>query len=162
DDARVTSTGMVVGTPGYLSPELLEGGEPSEAGDWWGWAALLAFAATGRPPFGVRPVQAVLARVRAGQADLDGLDPRTTRALRAALAVGREMLSAPQRQRAVLRLPAAGDTDLPAYPAPPDAVTALTGPPQSVAEQRGGDASPSDATQLLASDGRTAVMPLPD
>src|SRR5690606_12013386 len=41
DEARVTSTGLVAGTPGYLSPELLEGGEPSQAADWWGWAALL-------------------------------------------------------------------------------------------------------------------------
>ncbi|NTW41667.1 MAG: serine/threonine protein kinase, partial [Cellulomonadaceae bacterium] len=59
EDARVTSTGLVAGTPGYLSPQMLEGAEPTEATDWWGWAALLAFAATGRPPFGVRPLAAV-------------------------------------------------------------------------------------------------------
>ena len=29
EDARVTSTGLVAGTPGYLAPELLEGGQPS-------------------------------------------------------------------------------------------------------------------------------------
>ncbi|HEY3438502.1 MAG TPA: serine/threonine-protein kinase, partial [Actinotalea sp.] len=87
DDARVTSTGLVVGTPGYLSPELLEGGEPSIAGDWWGWAAVLAFAATGRPPFGARPLASVLARARSGAADLDGLDARTTAVLRSALQV---------------------------------------------------------------------------
>ncbi|KGM11136.1 serine/threonine-protein kinase, partial [Cellulomonas carbonis] len=74
DDARVTSTGMVVGTPGYLSPELLEGAEAGPEADWWGWAAVLAFAATGRPPFGAAPVQAVVARVRSGEVDLAGLD----------------------------------------------------------------------------------------
>ncbi|MBX9244470.1 serine/threonine protein kinase, partial [Actinotalea ferrariae] len=74
DDLRVTSTGLVMGTPGYLAPELLEGAAPSEDGDWWSWAALLALAATGRPPFGGPPLQAVLARARAGEPDLDGLD----------------------------------------------------------------------------------------
>ncbi|WP_250447964.1 serine/threonine-protein kinase, partial [Actinotalea sp. C106] len=86
EDPRVTSVGMVVGTPGYLSPELLEGGEPGEAADWWGWAAVLAFAATGRPPFGHRPVQSVLARAREGRPDLEGVPPRTQATLRAALA----------------------------------------------------------------------------
>ncbi|NLF06019.1 MAG: serine/threonine protein kinase, partial [Actinomycetales bacterium] len=52
DDARLTSTGIVLGTPGYLAPELLDGAEPTEDSDWWGWAAVLAFAATGREPFG--------------------------------------------------------------------------------------------------------------
>ncbi|MBE7699230.1 protein kinase [Oerskovia sp. Sa1BUA8] len=85
DEARATSTGLVMGTPGYLAPELLEGAAPSANSDWWGWAALLAFAATGRPPFGMRPVEAVLARARTGEADLDGLEPRTAAALAAAL-----------------------------------------------------------------------------
>ena len=85
DSAQVTSAGLVVGTPGYLAPELLDGDEPSPATDLWGMAAVLAFAATGRPPFGTRPLQAVLARARTGEADLDGLGPLTADALRRAL-----------------------------------------------------------------------------
>ena len=81
EDARVTTAGNVAGTPGYLSPELLSGAEPDEAADWWGWAATVAFAATGRPPFGIRPLAAVLARVRTADADLDGLDAATAAAL---------------------------------------------------------------------------------
>jgi len=73
DDSRLTSTGIVLGTPGYLAPELLDGAEPDESSDWWGWAAVLAFAATGREPFGSRPVEAVLARARSGEVDLDGV-----------------------------------------------------------------------------------------
>ncbi len=86
DDARVTSVGLVAGTPGYLPPELLDGAAPSSTSDWWGWAAVLAFAATGRAPFGVRPVEVVLARARSGEPDLVGLGPLTAQALRSALA----------------------------------------------------------------------------
>ena len=112
EDARVTSTGLVIGTPGYLSPELLEGGEPSTAGDWWGWAALLAFAATGRPPFGVRPLQAVLARARSGDADLEGLDRRTSSVLRSALAVDPSRRASPEQVVAELSRAADGEPDV--------------------------------------------------
>lgn len=86
DDARVTSTGLVIGTPGYLAPELLDGAEPGADSDWWGWAALLAFAATGRAPFGLKPLEQVLARARSGDPDLAGVGPLTAGALRGALA----------------------------------------------------------------------------
>lgn len=84
-DARATRTGFVMGTPGYLAPELLDGAEPGPDTDWWSWAAVLAFSGTGRAPFGVRPTELVLRRSRHGQADLDGLPARTRRALDAAL-----------------------------------------------------------------------------
>ena len=78
-------TGLVMGTPGYLAPEIVEGAEVSEATDWWGWAATLAFAATGRPPFGRGPMEAVLARVARGESDLHDTDPDLRPLLRAAL-----------------------------------------------------------------------------
>ncbi|PZR51624.1 serine/threonine protein kinase [Xylanimonas oleitrophica] len=83
--AALTSPGFVIGTPGYLAPELLDGGAPTPESDWWSWAALLAFAATGRSPFGVRPTELVLRRSREGRADLVGLPARTARALAGAL-----------------------------------------------------------------------------
>src|SRR6476469_2127708 len=85
DDIRLTMTGLVMGTPGYLSPEVLEGAPVTEATDWWGWAATLAFAASGTPPFGRGPMDAVLDRVRRGRADLSGVDPRLQPLLYAAL-----------------------------------------------------------------------------
>lgn len=84
-DTRTTSTGFVMGTPGYIAPELLDGGAPVAETDWWSWAALLSFAATGRSPFGVRPTELVLRRSREGRPDLHGLPPRTARALAGAL-----------------------------------------------------------------------------
>ena len=85
DDARLTSTGLVMGTPGYLSPELVEGAPVSTSTDWWGWAATLAFAAQGEPPFGRGPMPAVLDRVTRGQANLTGVDARLRPLLAAAL-----------------------------------------------------------------------------
>ncbi|GAB2467607.1 serine/threonine-protein kinase [Xylanimonas ulmi] len=81
----LTTPGFVIGTPGYLAPELIDGGAPTPDSDWWSWAALLAFAATGRSPFGVRPTDLVLRRSREGRADLVGLPARTARALAGAL-----------------------------------------------------------------------------
>ena len=85
DDVRHTVGGLVMGTPGYLSPELVEGAEITDATDWWGWAATITYAASGRPPFGRSRMDAVLSRVRAGDVDLDGVDPRLVPLLRASL-----------------------------------------------------------------------------
>jgi serine/threonine protein kinase len=85
DDLRLTATGLVIGTPGYVSPELIEGAAVTESADWWGWAATVVFAATGRRPFGRGPFEAVLHRVQAGKADLEGIDPRLAPLLAAAL-----------------------------------------------------------------------------
>jgi serine/threonine protein kinase len=87
DDIRITSTGLVMGTPGYLSPEVISGEPVTEATDWWGWAATLAFAATGRPPFGRGPMDVVIDRVRRGACDLADADERLLPLLLAALSV---------------------------------------------------------------------------
>lgn len=85
DDVRLTMTGMVMGTPGYLSPEVVEGGAVTRATDQWGWAATLAFAASGQPPFGRGPMPVVLDRVVRGRTQLDGVDPQLRPLLAAAL-----------------------------------------------------------------------------
>ena len=52
DATRLTQTGLVMGTPGYLAPEVIEGQPSSPASDVHSWGATMAFAATGRAPFG--------------------------------------------------------------------------------------------------------------
>ncbi|MDM7830485.1 serine/threonine-protein kinase [Cellulomonas edaphi] len=112
DTAPLTSAGLVIGTPGYLAPELLDGDEPSAGSDLWGWAAVLAFAATGRPPFGARPVEAVLARARTGEVDVDGLGALTAATLRGALEPDPALRTDPQDVIAALTTVAA-EGDLP-------------------------------------------------
>lgn len=84
-ESHVTRTGLVMGTPGFIAPEIIEGGDSDELTDWWSVAAVLAFAATGKPVFGTKPMMAVLERAASGNADLTGLPPRTMAAFRKAL-----------------------------------------------------------------------------
>ncbi|SNU01424.1 Protein kinase domain-containing protein [Ruaniaceae bacterium KH17] len=85
DDTRLTQTGMVTGTPGYLDPEVINGGEVTSTCDWWSWAAVLAYAATGRAPYGSGPALTVIKRMSDHVVDLDGVDPLIATAIRAAL-----------------------------------------------------------------------------
>ena len=84
-ESHVTRTGLVMGTPGFIAPEIIDGAESDETTDWWSTSAVLAFAATGQPVFGSKPMMAVLERAAAGNANLSGLPPRTTAAFRSAL-----------------------------------------------------------------------------
>ncbi|MBL0747271.1 serine/threonine protein kinase [Nocardioides baculatus] len=75
EDSRITMTGWLLGTPGYLAPEILYGDDATAASDVHAWAATLAYAGTGRAPFGRGPSVAIMDRVRRGEHDLSGLDP---------------------------------------------------------------------------------------
>lgn len=46
-----SATGQLKGTPRWMAPELFRGYRATPAVDVWAWAALVLFAATGRPPF---------------------------------------------------------------------------------------------------------------
>ncbi|MDO4913659.1 MAG: serine/threonine-protein kinase, partial [Bifidobacteriaceae bacterium] len=84
-ESHVTRTGLVMGTPGFIAPEIINGSDSSEATDWWSLSSVLAFAATGKPVFGTKPMMAVLEREASGNAQLTGLPPHTMQAFRAAL-----------------------------------------------------------------------------
>ncbi len=73
DDPRLTHTGWLLGTPGYLAPEILYGDDATPASDVHSWGATVAFAGTGAPPFGRGPTLAIMDRVRRGEHRLDGL-----------------------------------------------------------------------------------------
>src|SRR5689334_17954778 len=50
-DDQLTQTGFMTGTPGYLSPELARGGDPTSASDVWALGATLFYAVEGHPPY---------------------------------------------------------------------------------------------------------------
>ena len=47
---RLTSTGVIIGSPGWIAPERLKGDDATPASDVWAWGACVAYAFTGRPP----------------------------------------------------------------------------------------------------------------
>ncbi len=75
DDPKLTHTGWLLGTPGYLAPEILLGQDATIASDVHSWAATVAFAGLGRAPFGGGPGMAIMDRVRRGEHDLGDLPP---------------------------------------------------------------------------------------
>ena len=85
DDIRLTQTGWLLGTPGYLAPEILYGDEATPAADVHAWAATVAYAASGRAPYGRGPAMAVMDRTRRGQHDLADIEQPLADVLAAAL-----------------------------------------------------------------------------
>ena len=75
EDPRLTHTGWLLGTPGYLAPEILYGDDATTSSDVHSWAATVVFAATGQPPFGRGPAMAIMDRVRRGEHDLSAVPP---------------------------------------------------------------------------------------
>ncbi|XVQ84558.1 serine/threonine-protein kinase [Microbispora siamensis] len=73
ESASVTASGAVVGTPGYLAPEVLEGREAGPEADVFAWGATLAFASSGRQPYGTGPAAAIAYRVVHREPDLSGV-----------------------------------------------------------------------------------------
>ncbi|MET9549744.1 protein kinase [Streptomyces sp. NPDC006627] len=74
DATALTAAGMVVGTPGFMAPEQIEGGHAVvPASDVFTLGAVLCFAATGRGPFDDQELASVIFRIARGDADLTGV-----------------------------------------------------------------------------------------
>jgi predicted Ser/Thr protein kinase len=84
---RLTQAGMVMGTPGYLAPEVIEGQPSTGASDVHSWGATVAYAATGRQPYGTGTFQTIFFRVLQGKAELSGIPSSLLPAVKGALSV---------------------------------------------------------------------------
>ncbi|MGQ4532272.1 protein kinase domain-containing protein [Dermabacteraceae bacterium P13138] len=85
DDSRLTSTGMLMGTASFLDPHVARSNTIQPSADWWAWAAVLAYAATGREPFGAGRADHVFLRASQGEVDLAGIPEQLAAFLRLAL-----------------------------------------------------------------------------
>ena len=86
EGTSVTSTGMVVGTPGYMSPEQAEGQQVGPPSDVFSLGCVLAYAATGNAPFGGGSAASILYRVVTAEPDLSGVPANLRQVITACLA----------------------------------------------------------------------------
>ena len=73
DVSELTQTGMILGSPGFLSPEQAEGGAVGPPSDVFSLGSVLNFAASGAGPFGVGSVASLVYRVVNREPNLSGV-----------------------------------------------------------------------------------------
>lgn len=72
---HLTRTGVVVGTPGFMSPEQLTGARVGPESDVFALGAVLAFTAAGSSPFGAGSAQGLMFRIVYEEPDLGAIPP---------------------------------------------------------------------------------------
>ncbi|GIH89669.1 serine/threonine protein kinase [Planobispora siamensis] len=85
-DTATTTTGNIIGTVAYMSPEQVSGSRVGFASDMFSWAATMAYAAGGRPPFGQDTVPAIMYRILHAEPDLPALPGDLAEVVEACLA----------------------------------------------------------------------------
>ena len=79
DTTAMTQTGMMVGSMGFMAPEQISG-HPGPEADIFAWGVTVAYAASGRSPFGAGNTHSILYRIMYGDADIAAV-PDTLRPL---------------------------------------------------------------------------------
>jgi ABC-type branched-subunit amino acid transport system substrate-binding protein len=130
EDTALTSTGVVVGTPGFLSPEQAQGGRDlGPAGDIFSLGCVLAHAATGRLPFGTGSLDALLFRAVHDAPDLEGVPEELDQVVRGCLEKDPHLRPTASALSKALSVPGADSSTTPLLPvqdaAPPDPREAL-------------------------------------
>ena len=75
--SAAAGTDMMIGSPGFMSPEQVLGSDIGPASDMFSLGAVLTFAATGQGPFGSGSHAAVMYRLVNSPANLDKRARRT-------------------------------------------------------------------------------------
>ncbi|MFE9316466.1 WD40 repeat domain-containing serine/threonine protein kinase [Streptomyces albidoflavus] len=85
-EMSLTATGSVMGTLGYMAPEVLAGARATAASDIFAWAAVVVYAASGTEPFRGENIGEVVHRTATVDPDLGALPARVRPLIAAALA----------------------------------------------------------------------------
>ncbi|BAJ28293.1 MULTISPECIES: serine/threonine-protein kinase [Kitasatospora] len=185
DGDRMTSTGVVVGSPGFMSPEQAAGRRLGPAGDVFSLGSVLVYAATGHGPFdqaedgGAPSAASLLYRVVHDRPDLSGLPEPLLAAVTACLAKDPGDRPTPAELGALLDEPVAParagwlpaalaseiathaaevmDLEAPVRPADPRAAAAVPTPTEVTAP-----AADPGTVRLRATDPAPAPVPAPD
>ncbi|MGP4024207.1 protein kinase domain-containing protein [Actinomadura sp. 3N407] len=146
-----TRTGQFIGTPAYMAPELMHGEEITPAADVFSWGCVVAYAGTGRAPFGGGTLPETINRVTGGEPDLDGLGDPALRAI-----VARSLAKDPAERPAVKQLIQAltGEEEPPSTPPtvalPAAAPTVSEATPEPVPEAPEAAAVPTSVESVPA------------
>ena len=156
DATRLTQTGLVMGTPGYLAPEVIEGQPSSPASDIHSWGATMAYAATGRQPYGGGgdSFQTIFYRIVSGRADLSGVPAPLVPLLSAALArdpAHRPSASWLSAQASALDLSAVGPGATAVGPRPTAVLTGAGQGPNGASEGLNGASHGANGADLKSS-----------
>jgi len=188
DTRGVTKTGMMIGSLGFMAPEQISG-RPGPEADIFAWGVTVAYAATGRSPFGAGNSHSILYRIMYGDPDIAPLPDSLLPLVEASLA--KDPQSRPTARQLLDRLTSASsrpgngngddENDTPtqvilartwqsgSHPSPPSAgrpVTPGTAPPRQPAAPAAwphvapSDAAPS-AAAVAATETPTADQPVP-
>lgn len=82
---QLTSAGMAIGTPGYMSPEQAQVQNVGPPSDIFSLGCVLAFAATGTPPFNGDNPASILFRIVSAEPDLSAVPAQFRQVVQACL-----------------------------------------------------------------------------
>ncbi|GAA2157948.1 hypothetical protein GCM10009760_60540 [Kitasatospora kazusensis] len=172
DGSKLTSTGIVVGSPGFMCPEQAEGSPMGAPGDVFSLGSVLAYAATGQGPFShdTQSAAALLYRVIHHDPNLTGLPDELRPAITACLAKNPADRPTPAELSALLGsketlaraawLPAPVSSDIAAHAAEVmDMETPARGNAAVPTPTQVGLAAPAEGTMRLG--GGAAAQPAP-
>jgi len=85
DTTAMTKTGMMIGSLGFMAPEQISG-HPGPEADIFAWGVTVAYAATGRSPFGAGNTHSILYQIMYGDPDISAVPDALRPLVEAALA----------------------------------------------------------------------------
>ena len=139
DTTSLTKTGITLGSAGFMAPEQVTG-RPGTAADIFTWAVTVAYAASGKSPFGTGAPDVVLYRIMHTAPDIAAVPPGLHPLVEAALA--KDPQARPTAQQLLSQLTHTGARPAAGYDNPTQIILAQTWHP-SVTRPAGPPSGPT-------------------